>query len=49
VTGFVPTHAPLWHASLCVQALPSEHALPFGAGGLEQTPLAGLHVPATWH
>jgi hypothetical protein len=23
--------------------------VPFGALGLEQVPVAGLHVPATWH
>lgn len=32
-----------------VQASPSLHTVPLGAGGLEQAPVAGLHVPATWH
>jgi hypothetical protein len=41
--------APAWHASVCVQALPSEQAAPFALFGFEQTPVPGLHVPATWH
>jgi hypothetical protein len=32
-----------------VQGLPSSHVVPSGAVGLEQAPLTGLHVPATWH
>jgi hypothetical protein len=32
-----------------VQALPSLHAVPLGAGGFEQAPVSGLHVPAKWH
>src|SRR5262245_35629379 len=28
VTGFDPTQVPAWHASVCVQALPSLHAVP---------------------
>ena len=32
-----------------VQALPSLHAVPFCAGGFEQAPVTGSHVPATWH
>jgi hypothetical protein len=32
-----------------VQASPSLQALPSGWVGFEQTPVAGLHVPATWH
>ena len=47
VTGLVPVHVPAWHVSVCVQALPSLHAVPFGAFGFEQVPVAGLHVPAT--
>jgi hypothetical protein len=40
-------HTPAWHVSSCVHALPSLHAVPFDfcVGG-EQTPVAGLHVPA---
>jgi hypothetical protein len=35
--------------SLWVQALPSLHAVPFGFGGFEHAPVAGSHVPASWH
>ena len=49
VTGLAPVQAPAWQVSLCVQALPSEQDVPFGALGFEQVPVAGLHVPATWH
>ena len=42
--------APAWQLSPCVQALPSLHDVPFGAFvGAEQTPVDGLHVPATLH
>jgi hypothetical protein len=40
---------PLAQASVCVHALPSSHALPSGFAGFEHAPVAGLHVPATWH
>src|SRR5207248_1149783 len=40
---------PLWHVSLCVQALPSLQAVPLAAAGLEHCPVEGLQVPATWH
>ena len=46
VTGSDPVHAPLWHVSLCVQALPSLQVVPLGAAGLEHAPLAGSQVPA---
>src|SRR5436309_282760 len=49
VTGFAPVHVPAWQASVCVQALPSLHEVPSGALGFVQVPVAGLHVPATWH
>src|SRR3989454_515672 len=49
VTGLLPTQLPLWQVSVCVQGLPSVHGVPFVAVGLEQLPVAGLHVPATWH
>jgi hypothetical protein len=42
-------HAPAWHVSVCVHALPSLHAVPFAFAGFEQTPVAVLHVPARWH
>jgi hypothetical protein len=44
-----PVHAPAWHDSPPVQALPSLHAVPFGAAGFEHSPVAGLQVPAVWH
>jgi hypothetical protein len=43
------THAPAWHASPLVHESPSLHDVPFIAFGFEHTPVAGLHVPATWH
>src|SRR2546422_2604214 len=48
-TTVVPRQTPAWQLSAVVQALPSLHAMPFGAGGFEQVPVAGLHVPARWH
>src|SRR5712691_5581536 len=48
-TGFAPTQAPAWQVSVCVQAFPSVQVLPFGLSGLEQVPLAGSQVPASWH
>src|SRR5437667_184843 len=49
LTGLEPVQTPVWQVSVCVQALPSLHAVPFGAIGFEQVPVAGSHVPATWH
>jgi hypothetical protein len=43
-----PWQAPPWHVSPLVHELPSLQAVPFGAAGLEQAPVAGSHVPATW-
>ena len=48
-TGLLPTHAPAWHESLWVHALWSLHEVPSAAAGFEHVPLAGSHVPATWH
>src|SRR5438094_8049152 len=48
-TGFEPVQVPLWQVSVCVQALPSLHAVPLLAFGLEHWPVAVLQVPATWH
>ena len=42
-------HVPFWHVSVCVQALPSLHVVPFVATGLEHAPVLVLHVPAVWH
>src|SRR5438046_287852 len=49
ILGLEPVHAPLWQLSVCVQALPSLHAVPSVFDGFEQVPLEGSHVPATWH
>jgi len=40
---------PFWQLSVCVQALPSLHEVPFAATGFEHTPVVVLQVPATWH
>jgi hypothetical protein len=48
VTGFAPVHTPAWHVSVCVHALESLHADPSALAGFEH-PVAGSHVPATWH
>ena len=39
-----PQQRPLRH-----EELPSVQAVPLGTAGLEQVPVAGLQVPATWH
>ena len=49
VTGLEPVQTPVWQVSVWVQALPSLHDVPFGAIGFEQLPVAGSHVPETWH
>src|SRR5438552_2607725 len=41
-TGFVPTQAPPWQVSLCVQSLPSSQGSPLEMTGLLQAPVAGL-------
>src|SRR5437764_824207 len=41
-------HAPDWHVSPVVQALPSLQAVPSGAAGFEQTPVAGKQLPTEW-
>jgi hypothetical protein len=46
-TGFAPVQAPAWQVSVCVQAFPSLHTVPFGFWGFEQAPVAGSHVPAS--
>src|SRR6266481_7487579 len=48
-TGFAPVQVPAWQVSVWVQALPSLQATPSALAGLEQVPLAGSQVPATWH
>jgi hypothetical protein len=37
------------HVSAPLQAMPSLHDVPVGAGGLLHAPVAGLQVPVTWH
>jgi hypothetical protein len=49
MTGFAPVHDPLWQVSLCVHASPSSHAVPSPATGFEHVPVAGSHVPGSWH
>jgi hypothetical protein len=49
VTGLLPVHVPDWHVSVCVQAFPSLHVVPFVFAGFEHTPVFGSHVPASWH
>ena len=49
VTCVPAVHVPAWQLSACVQAFPSSQVLPSGRAGLEHIPVAGLHVPASWH
>ena len=49
MTVLPAVHVPERHVSLESQALPSLHEVPSATVGLLQTPVAGLHVPATWH
>src|SRR5438094_63744 len=49
VTGLLPTQLPPSQVSLCVQALLSLQAVPLAAAGFEHSPVAGSHVPASWH
>src|SRR5439155_1562395 len=48
-TGLEPVQVPLWQVSVWVQALPSLHAVPLLAFGLEHWPVVVSQVPATWH
>ncbi len=46
VTGLLPVQVPLWHVSVCVQALPSEQLLPFAAATQVAVVAAQvIHVP----
>jgi hypothetical protein len=45
----VPVHAPAWHVSVAVHALPSVHVVPLTFAGFEHAPVGGSHVPAVWH
>jgi hypothetical protein len=42
-------HAPLWHTSVCVHALPSLQEVPSASAGLVHTPVDGWQVPGAWH
>ena len=44
----VPAQAPFVHTSLCVQAFPSSHEVPFATTGVEQMPVLLSQVPTTW-
>src|SRR5437667_170156 len=48
-TGLEPVQVPFWQVSVCVQALPSLHAVPLPASGLAHRPVAVSQVAATWH
>src|SRR2546427_765197 len=48
-TGLPPVHVPARQVSPCVQASPSSYAAPSSLLGFEHSPVAGLHVPASWH
>jgi hypothetical protein len=48
-TGLLPRQAPDWQESLRVHAFWSSQAEPFGFAGWLQTPVVGLHTPATRH
>jgi hypothetical protein len=45
VIGLLPVHAPAWQLSLCVQALPSEQAVPLATTKFVQ-PMAGSQESA---
>src|SRR5437773_230846 len=49
MTGLAPVQVPARQVSLWVHALPSLQVVPSTSRGLEQVPLAGSQVPATWH
>src|SRR5207253_2519116 len=49
VTGLAPPQTPAMQASVCVHEFPSSQAVPSALAGLEQTPVVGSHVPASWH
>src|SRR5688572_33007213 len=42
-------HCSVEQASVCVQALRSSQASPFGRWNTEQVPVEGSQVPAMWH
>src|SRR5207245_1666913 len=48
-TELPPVQVPAWQVSVWVQASPSVHAVPSALAGVEQWPVAGSQVPASWH
>jgi hypothetical protein len=49
VRGVPAWQVPAWQVSPSVQALPSLQPLPLAFAGVEQMPVEGLQVPASWH
>jgi hypothetical protein len=49
VTLLPPTQTPAWQLSVWVHALPSLQDTPLAFGGFEQTPVAALQTPTSWH
>ena len=49
MTGLPPVQVPVWHVSVCVQALLSLQGVLLALFGFEQMPVAGAHVPTSWH
>jgi hypothetical protein len=48
-TGLDPVHCPTRHVSVCVHGFPSSQPVPSALAGVEQAPVAGSQVPASWH
>src|SRR5262245_4772080 len=48
-SGGPAVQAPAMHTSAVVQIWPSLQEAPSAFGGFEQIPVAGLHVPGSWH
>jgi hypothetical protein len=49
VTWLPAVQTPDWHVSSESQRLPSLQDVPLAATGFEHCPVAGLHVPISWH
>jgi hypothetical protein len=49
VTWLLGVQVPFWQASPVLHGLVSSHFTPFCLVGLEHTPVAELHTPASWH
>ena len=48
-TAGPPVHTPVWQVSAFVQALLSLQPVPLVLFGVEQAPVAVLHMPMSWH